>query len=492
VNKQKWDRLLGKTEKVAWALLFLTLPVTSFPYFPGGLGGKTLVRPLAIYPLLLLLVLVTVPRLFKQPLPRTFLPLFAFVVIAIASSAVGFSAGLEPLRGVTLTSRFIRNIITLGLGCAFFLTIVLLAKDWDDLRFSLRWLYIGFGLALAWGTLQIVYVVQYIPRYFHWISQVQSFVSTRKLFPTRISGLTYEPKWFAEQICFLLLPWLLGSILTNRTIFRWRYKRITIEWILLIWSFVIVIFTFSRTGLFLLVALTLLSILLSRIFARGPSPSSEVKSAKTKRRRRIAASVFTFSVLALTLYAMAQNPYVSRFWRYWTGDKPFNRTYLEYIGFQQRFVYWTTAIQTFEENPLFGVGLGNYAFYFNEMLPDQPWNRQPEIIRQITPVEGRARLITPKNLYARLLAETGLIGTITFTSFVAAIIGCVLFLGLSKAQEQRYWGLCGLLGVASFAIVVFSYDSFAIPNMWIVFGLITAAAHISPPSSQIDSQPVEP
>ncbi|MFC2025817.1 O-antigen ligase family protein, partial [Chloroflexota bacterium] len=467
---EKWSWRLDKIEKVAWATLFLTLPVTSFPFFPGGVGGKTLVRPLAIYPLLLLLVLVTVPRLFKQPLPRTFLPLFAFVVIALASSAVGFSAGLEPLRGVTITSRFIRNIITLGLGCAFFITIVLLTKDWDDLRFSLRWLYIGFSIALAWGTLQIVYVVKFIPRYFDLISQIQSLISTRKLFPTRISGLTYEPKWFAEQICFLLLPWLFGSVLTNRTVFRWRYKRITIEWFLLIWSFIIVVFTFSRTGIFLLVALSVLSIVLSRIFFRGRSVSSDTGSRKSKSRQRIAISVFAVSVLALSLFVMAQNPYVSRFWRYWTGDKPFNRTYLEYIGFQQRFVYWTTAIKTFEENPLFGVGLGNYSFYFDEMLPDQPWNRQPEIIRQITPVEGRARLITPKNLYARLLAETGLIGTITFTSYVFAIIGCVLYLGFSQAQEQKYWGLCGLLGVASFVIVIFSFDSFALPNMWIVFG----------------------
>ena len=119
-------------------------------------------------------------------------------------------------------------------------------------------------------------------------------------------------------------------------------------------------------------------------------------------------------------------------------------------------MYWQTALRTFEEFPLLGVGLGNYAYYFDEMLPNQTYNSQPEIVRQITPVEGRNRLITPKNLYARLLAETGLIGTVIFTSFVIAVLGCALFLWYSDAPEQRFWGLSGILGLFVFLFVIFS------------------------------------
>jgi len=129
-----------------------------------------------------------------------------------------------------------------------------------------------------------------------------------------------------------------------------------------------------------------------------------------------------------------------------------------------------------------GVGLGNYAFYFTEMLPEQSWFRQPEIVRQITPEEGRNRLITPKSLVARLLAETGLAGSAIFITFILAIIGCVIFLWLSPALEQRFWGLGGMLAMLVFAFVIFSFDSFALPNMWVVFGLVTAAAHISDPT----------
>ena len=96
-------------------------------------------------------------------------------------------------------------------------TTILLQRSWEDLEFSLRWLYVGFAIALAWGTLQSVYVIAYHPTYFSWMNRLQSLISIRKLFTTRISGMTYEPKWFAEQITFVLIPWLLGAVLSGRS-----------------------------------------------------------------------------------------------------------------------------------------------------------------------------------------------------------------------------------------------------------------------------------
>ena len=263
MNKLNWTSWFEKTKRIVWALFFLTLPVTSFPFFPSDLGGKTLVQPLVIYPLVVLLVLVTIPRMFSRPLPKTFLPILAFVVIAIISSFAAFASGIEPLLGVTMESRFIRNLATLGLGMAIYITTTLLPEDWDDMKFSLRWLYAGFVIALLWGTFQAIYIVHYSPSYFNLLEELQSFVSTRKLFPTRISGLTYEPKWFAEQIVFLLSPWLLGAILSRRSIFKWHYKWISVEAILLAWATFVLIFTYSRSGFLIFTVLAVLSYLIS-------------------------------------------------------------------------------------------------------------------------------------------------------------------------------------------------------------------------------------
>jgi O-antigen ligase len=111
-------------------------------------------------------------------------------------------------------------------------------------------------------------------------------------------------------------------------------------------------------------------------------------------------------------------------------------------------------------------------------LPYRPFNTVPEILRIVTRSQGANRLITSKNLYTRLLAETGLVGSATFLVFVIAIVGCALYLWLSKDPEENYWGVAGLIGLVVFALTAISTDSFSIPNMWVVFGLVTAAAHI--------------
>jgi hypothetical protein len=480
--KVNWKEIITR---VAWVLFFVSLPVTSFPLFPADLGGRTLVRPLAIYPMIVLLILLTIPRFLKRPLPRTYLPLLAFTLFALVSTIFAFTSNLEAFRGITPVSRIVRNLVTLGLGLSFYFTTTMLHDSWEDLQFSLRWLYMGMSLALFWGTIQIPLIIFNSAFYYKIINFFQSLISTRKLFSTRVSGLTYEPKWFAEQICFLLLPWLIGSVLTGKSCFRWHWRRVTIEWLLLLWAVGVLVFTFSRTGLIILVVLSFIGYSLYRYYFHR-------KTQHTKRplRRRILETIGILVIVVAGFFIVgSQNTYFSRLWSYFTeASEKRERTYLSYIAVEQRFVYLETALSMYNSYPWLGVGLGNYAFYFDQNLPNQPWNAQKEIVRQITPGEGRDRLITPKNLYARLIAETGIIGTAAFTTFLIAIIGCALFLWFSPTPEQNYWGISAFLALIVFGFIIFAFDSFALPNMWIVFGLITSAAHL--PDATIKTNPV--
>jgi len=153
--------------------------------------------------------------------------------------------------------------------------------------------------------------------------------------------------------------------------------------------------------------------------------------------------------------------------------------YFEYLGFGARYTYMETAYQVYDDYPILGVGLGNYAFYFEERLPDRPLAVIPEVLRLVVPVPGNSRLITPKNLILRVMAETGMLGLVTFIAFIMAILGCALYLWFSPKIEVKFWGVGGILGLIAFGLVAFSFDSFAIPNMWVVFGLITAAMRLS-------------
>ncbi|MGW8250036.1 MAG: hypothetical protein ACWGO1_05295, partial [Anaerolineales bacterium] len=153
-------------ERAAWILFLLFLPVTSFPFFPSALGGGTLVRPLSLYPLIILLVISTVPRLIRQPVPKTLLTLLPFVCIAGIASLLSLLRDIDPMLGITVPDRLLRAFFTLAIGGAIFATVALTPRSRDELRASLRWLYAGFSVALLWGSLQAVYIVSYNQGYF--------------------------------------------------------------------------------------------------------------------------------------------------------------------------------------------------------------------------------------------------------------------------------------------------------------------------------------
>jgi O-antigen ligase len=470
--------------RFVWAIFLVTQPVTSFPYFPAGLGGSTLVRPLSTYPLLILLAIAIVPRLRRTALPRTLLPLIAFGLVALAGSLLAFERGLDPAIGISLADRTVRTLVTLALGMAFFLAVALYPQTVEDLRFTLRWLYYGFFVAFFWSIFQIVYVIDFDRPYFRLLKKYQRYISIRRLQPSRISGMTYEPNWFAEQIAFLLIPWLFASVISGFSVFRWRWKWLTVEALLLGMASIMLIFTYSRAGL----ALFVLQLVLVLLFRPGGRRASREKSSDPRQRsanspwkalaKRALQTGLAVALLGALLFAAgSRNNYFARLWSYFTNENASGK-YLQYIAFSQRFTYWETAYSIYEDYPLLGIGLGNYTFYFADYLPDRPLQPTPELLYKLTPVEGRNQVVTVKSLLPRLLAETGLLGFATFLAFVIAILGCVLWLLLDPDPARQFWGRAGLLGWIAFWGFSFSFDSFSLPNLWVVFGLISAAASV--------------
>jgi len=472
----RFSALKEKSIKVLWAFFILALPITSFPFLPAEFGGAASVRPLSFYPLLGLLVLVTLPRFFKKPLPKVFLPLLVFALFAVSSALL---ASLNPaftLRDVSPTLRLIRGLVALGVGLAFYFTVSLYPQSWSDLKDTLRWLYIGFSIALLWGTIQISYILKIAPELYHLLSQMQRLISSRKLMLKRISGLTYEPKWFAEQICFLLMPWLLASVLSGCSVFRWRWRGLSVEFFLLAWASVVLLFTYSRSGLFVLFVLFLLGGWLTRDKLIRHIKHWEAKSKINSKLLLACGLGVILLIAALMIYVVGmQNNYFSRLWTYWSAEQEARGDYLEYIAFRQRMVYAETAYRMYEAYPILGVGLGNYAFFFESMLPNRPWHRQPDILRQLSQEEGRTKLITPKNLFVKILAESGTLGFAAFGAFCLTLLGIALSSSNTQDSFHSMWSKAGIFGLAAFAVFSFSYDSFVIPNMWVIFGLITAA-----------------
>jgi len=480
MNHFGWRLLINLILRIAWVSFLVALPVTSFPYFPPAFGGEALVRPLSLFPLLVLIPLAIIPRLITRPIPKIVIPLLAFVLIAVASSTISLLRGIEPAMGVAVNVRILRGLVTLLIGCAFYLTVALLPDRAEDLHDSLRWIYVGGSLALLWGSLQILYIIRFEQKWFRVLARIQHFISTRRLRADRIVGLTYEPHWFADQILLLLLPWLIASVINGFSVFRWRWRWLTIELILLVWCLLLIPFTFSRAGLLNLIVLVFLAVLLLRPKNKQMNKLIRLALRGLAPSLRLPLEVMlVIVIITLPIYLIGtQNTFFSRIWDYWQNKDHIKQSYFTYLGLDARITYLQAAYNTYLAHPILGVGLGNYAFYFEEMLPYRPIAEVPEALRMITPEKGRARLITSKNFYLRLLSETGVIGASTFIAFVISNLGYGLYLWFSTNKETKYWGTASLCGLIAFFLSAATFDSFVIPNIWIVFGLIAAATRI--------------
>src|SRR3990170_4737203 len=150
---------LERAARFLWGLVLLTLPVTSFRYMPDFMG-RTLIQPLAFYPLGLLIpvLLVLFWRARRIPLPANFNLLLAFLLFALIGSLLGALYAALPLRGAQYEERVLRGWLSLLIGLAFFFAAFWMNRSENDLRNSLKWIYASLALTIAWSLVQAVAV----------------------------------------------------------------------------------------------------------------------------------------------------------------------------------------------------------------------------------------------------------------------------------------------------------------------------------------------
>ena len=130
---------LQRIERFLWAAVLVALPVTSFRFLPF-MGPDTQVRPLSLIPAVLLLVALILRSIRERRMifwSGYFQPLLVFILVAVASSAVGFLFAPVNLYSYTYSSRVLRAWLSLGVGLVFLITSMSMNRDEQDLRFTI-------------------------------------------------------------------------------------------------------------------------------------------------------------------------------------------------------------------------------------------------------------------------------------------------------------------------------------------------------------------
>ncbi len=457
---------LSKISRFLWGAALFTLPVTSFKYFPF-LGETTYVRPLALYPIAILLPLLVI-QLFrgKTSFPRAgaLTPLTVFVLVALAATSFGLLLDPLPLRGQDYFGRVIRAWATLIIGLGFFIAAIWMNRDEDDLRFSVKWILAGFVMDVLWSGVQAL--AFYTPllekvTVTHW----QRAFSMRELVKTnRVSGMAYEPAWLAGQIATIYLPWLFASLLTRVRVTRFKW----LEIVLFGFALILLLATYSRGGLLTAGVALILTFLLA---GRNEMHLAWDWYMHRNWLLRIGIPVVVAIGLIGAGAFLGQKGYIARLFN---SDAESLEEFVIENSAGARAAYSAGAMGAYEESPVFGVGLGASGFYIYDHLPDWALTTVPEIARQLSP-ENRL-YPNPKNMYVRLLAETGFIGLFCFLAYVFSLLGDALLALKDDRPMLRYIGIAGLFSWLAIAMYNVTQDSFATPNIWVNFGILAGVA----------------
>lgn len=474
---------LNKLTRILWGAALFALPVTSFRYFPF-LGDDTIVRPLALYPLVFLLpVLLIQWRRGARPFPWAgsviLLAVFALAVLTVTSLGVAFDP--ISLRGQTYFGRAIRAWATFFIGLLFFVSAAWMNRDEADFKFTVKWILLGFGMTLAWSALQAVTFYTGLLKkemVTHW----QLAFSMRELVRTnRISGMAYEPAWLAGQIATIYMPLLFAAVLMKFRITRTGW----LEPVLLAFSWLLILSTYSRGGLLTAVvasALTFLFVGRDILRAAWTWFFGGFKRGARDWVVRVGLIAAALAVLVGAFMFLSQKNYFRRLWE----TSASNLTeYMISINAGSRSAYATGALAAFEEHPITGVGLGASGFTIYANLPDWTLTTVPEIAKQLDP---QNRLYpNPKNMYVRLLAETGLVGFVLFLIFQFSALGDALSM-LRRNDILRFLGVAGLFACIAIALYNVTQDSLATPNIWLIPGILAGMGSVATPVAALQSQ----
>jgi hypothetical protein len=157
---------------------------------------------------------------------------------------------------------------------------------------------------------------------------------------------------------------------------------------------------------------------------------------------------------------------------------------INHLEYAERLMYWISAFLVFSQFPFLGIGLGNAGFLFRQTVPAFGYYL-PEVLLILDP--SRDAFMNPKSLWMRLLAETGIIGFLTFVSWLIGLGLVAFWFNRGKQGVASVLGLAAILAMVALIFEGFSLDTFALPQLWIILGLLTASSMIS---SKEETDPV--
>lgn len=469
-----------------WILIIVLLPLTSFP--PAArLMQSSMVAPASILAVLVFAITWFLPYLFRRHglSPHTKI-IFIFAAVSIISTLLAVFLPLPIFREIPVLRNSIEGMVTLAIGIGFFVMAATWPVEVFDLRRTLTWINWSGAIIIAWCAVQagIWYLTKSYPE---WLIDLQNIFSTSgNLYHQRVTGLAYEPSWLAHQLNMLYLPIWFSATVFRFTAHSRRLGIITFENILFAGGLATLFFSFSRIGWLAFLAsaafaLLLLNIRLIQWLQRRFVQRKDIQQSFFQKALLSVILLVLLLALYLALFLGAGfvlsklDPRMTSLFDLDNLNAESFTALANRLVFAERVVFWDVGWKAFGHYPWLGVGLGNSGYFFPEELSSFAWGL-PEV-RNL--MYHQSHIPNTKNLWVRLLSETGVVG---FSIFIAWLFSLWQTGGALKQHGNSVlgvFGLAGQLALVAFVVEGFSLDTFALPYYWMLFGLLVAAYQIS-------------
>ncbi|MBN2258304.1 MAG: O-antigen ligase family protein [Anaerolineaceae bacterium] len=476
-----------------WALLFIGLPFTSFPIL--GWMSNSQAAPFSAIPLGLLGIIWFLPQIMKgRLLPKEVLPILVFTIAAVVSSTCVYYLDIVHFEERTFLDQSLRAFLTLFIGLAFY--IIISTRDYSEKSFSrvLQWIHIGGMVMLLWGLIQAIIIFNLNGHFPSFLERIRGWLviqTSAVREGNRLTSLAYEPSWFAHQLNMLYLPIWLASTYLRKSVFKFRFLHLTVENILLAVGLVEFILSRPRVGtaaflLMLAFLLLLITLSISRKISQKILGQFQIGPAHQKLASNAITLVVGFLMLVIYVGLALSVAYVGsrfdeRLGLLFTPLQPaemqiirgLNESAMIYVGnrlrFLERVIYWLMGWHVFRDYPILGVGLGNSGFFVLSHISPEGWATTE--FRNL--IYRFGFMVNTKSYWIRILAETGLVGFSFFLTWLTGLWRSARFLAASKSGIITVAGLAGQFALIAFIVEGFSIDSFALPYLWVMAGLIS-------------------
>ena len=383
-------------------------------------------------------------------------PLFIFLIIVLLWFFLTFILNIYDIKDYYLKftsgpERFMRQYVALLISAIFFLlTYYNVFKKYD-----INWVFLTIRKVFFYSfvIVSIYTFIEIAIIYFNqW--QLQPILYLFDYFPFcevyidnkfgRISSVTYEPPSFAEYL-MTIAGWMFSYIITHK---GFKY---------FIPGILVVLFAFlsgSRSGLAVILVQLLVFIL---YFIK---------------KRKYHSNLIKLSLLMFMLFTpilmIKGEVFVDYVSEKLTSFELKDSTHS--TSNKSRFGMIYTSGVVFSQNPIKGVGFGQMAYEARPLYPSWATKNNWEFKSRY--LNDKYKPFPPSyNLYARIMAETGIIG---FSFFIILLFTCVYisYKKMFSADKNNWQYQILLISFIGFSFNWLQIDTFRTFGFWICLALL--------------------